>query len=512
MAVQHFSIKCGTRRVRLGGHGICIAQGAVTVTVDSRSQNASFPRTSFRVPVNSSVTIPFSYVGGADSTCIAFSAGTVTPEGLLVNAGSSDITVTVTDTKARVSAENQFPAAVSQLSPEVQFVAVNSSATISVQYNPGYSASDVEVSVGTLSGGTWTLPVTTSPVSATIGAALVRVDVSNLYSAGISSLSPAFQYVQANTSATVTVEFNPGYSAADAVVSTGQITGTTWTIPVGSSPVTATVTGTVKVLVQVTNQFSAGIVSLNPASQYVPVNSTATVSVQFAPGYSAEDVTVSAGSISGTTWSIPVVTSPVTATVEEYVPTPAGMVHIGEHDYPTVQIGNRIWIAQNLYEPLAQRPGESLSNQDSRWAADDSTNANGYGMVYWISGIRSNSNNCRTQIEAMLPSGWRIPTHADIDDLRAAIPSGTNGMKALMLPTFGGNNSTGFNGASAGQAQKYSPYCFEYGSGSGTLQLVFLSSTSYNSYVISHSSSQYHNVYHSNSTDRLISLRVCRDA
>lgn len=133
-------------------------------------------------------------------------------------------------------------------------------------------------------------------------------------------------------------------------------------------------------------------------------------------------------------------------------------------------------------------------------------------MVYYIGGIVSNYSKCRDQIEAMLPEGWRIPTSDDITDLTSVIPTSTAGMKALMLPAFGGNNSTGFNGASAGQAQKQRESCFEYGYPSGTLQLIVLTGTSYNSFVISHSSSQYHLKYHNNDTVRLISLRVCRNA
>ena len=165
-------------------------------------------------------------------------------------------------------------------------------------------------------------------------------------------------------------------------------------------------------------------------------------------------------------------------------------------------------------EPVYTSSGEiaPIYSQNCRWAADDPTNANLYGMVYYLGGIVYNYSQCRDQIEAMLPEGWRIPTSDDITDLTSVIPTSTAGMKALMLTAFGGNNSTGFNGASAGQVEKQRTSCFEYGYPSGTLQLAVRTGTYDNSFVISHSSSQYHLKYHNNSTNRLISLRVCRNA
>lgn len=61
---------------------------------------------------------------------------------------------------------------------------------------------------------------------------------------------------------------------------------------------------------------------------------------------------------------------------EYYTPT----VHIGEHDYPYVKIGNLYWISQDLYEPLGNFGNRT--GTDSCWV--DWEDNNPKGMMYKI--------------------------------------------------------------------------------------------------------------------------------
>jgi plastocyanin len=102
---------------------------------------------------------------------------------------------------------------------------------------------------------------------------------------------------------------NAGYSAS---VSEGSLSGTTWTISNVTSTHTATVTfstNTYTVTASVVN--SAGG-SVSPASQTVNYGGTATFTVTTNSGYTAS---VSAGSLSGSTWTISNVTSNLSATI-----------------------------------------------------------------------------------------------------------------------------------------------------------------------------------------------------
>ena len=410
--------------VRCGAHGIARTAGSVTVTVQNQSTNASFASTSFQATPNSTINIPLTYLNGADSSCIAVTAGTLTANGLELNVGVIDVSVTVTDTKIKVSVDNQFTAGIEAITPESQFVAPNTIATATIQYASGYSASDV-------------------------------------------------------------------------IVSHGYVSGNTWSIPVGTVPYTASITEWAKVLVEVSNQFPEGIASLSPLSQNVHINTTATVEVQFNAGYSASNVEVSVGTLTGTTWSIPVTSSPVSATISEH--TIETKVHIGNTDYDVVRIGDLLWTAANLAEPIPDVSGQSYY----RWAHNETDNANGYGMLYDINSIQNNTGNRCAKLTSLFPSGWRIPTIEDMTDLVSHCSS----YKDLMRIDKGGNDKYGFAGLDTGQAYSRGGSCFEF----TTFQLHMLGSFSYNTLVVSHSSSRYHLKFHKNGLDRMIALRLCKD-
>lgn len=432
MAVRHFVIKHGGHRIKFAGCSISTTAGSVAITVNNLSTNASFSQSVYFAPVNSTLTIPITYVDGADATCISSSSGTVTSSGIQLTVGVADTTITVSDTKVKVAVSNQFTTGISTLTPMTQFVAFNSTASVAIQYNSGYSASDVKVSVGQVSGNTWSIPVTTTPVTANI---------------------------------------------------------TEWA----------------KVLVQVTNQFSEGVSALNPLSQYVHQNTTATVEVTFNSGYSSADVNVSDGSISGTTWSIPVALSPISATLTEAA---SMSVHIGAHDYRVVQIGNLLWTAENLYEPLSKE-----KNSNGRymycWAHNEAGNPNGYGMLYAINVLSPSSVYSDVDyINSLIPSGWRIPTVSDFTNLKNNCSSYLDLMSTSSM--YNGNDKYGFCGLDTGQSvtNQGGSGVMEY----TTFQLLTAYGSSSNTFVVSHSNSRYYLAFHQNSTDRMLAIRLCKDA
>jgi uncharacterized protein (TIGR02145 family) len=205
---------------------------------------------------------------------------------------------------------------------------------------------------------------------------------------------------------------------------------------------------------------------------------------------------VSAGSITGTTWSIPVELVPISATLTKAT---SMSVHIGANDYPVVQIGNLLWTAANLAEPIPGRAGQTKY----RWAHNETDNKNGYGMLYAINSIHNDANGDRTALESLFPSGWRIPSNADMTNLK----NNCSSYRDLMRVDQGGNDKFGFAGLNTGQAYDdgISP-CFEF----STFQLHTLGS--YDTLVVSHSSPNYWLQFHNNGSGRMIAIRLCKDA
>jgi uncharacterized protein (TIGR02145 family) len=252
----------------------------------------------------------------------------------------------------------------------------------------------------------------------------VLVTATNQFTAGITSISPASQFVPINTTATITLQYASGYSANDVKASVGSVNGTIWSIPVANAPISATIAEESKVLVEVDNQFSEGIASLVPLSQYVNVNSIATVNVQYNSGYSDADVEVSIGSISGNTWSIPVTSSPVTATISTHAPEPLTSITIAGRTYPVVQIGSQYWMADNLRYLTA----------DSMYHTNGDTDK--YGRYYSV-------NDIRTTIPALLAneglSEWHVPSINEMNQLINFVGSdtgyGTSGVAKALFKT-----------------------------------------------------------------------------
>lgn len=125
-----------------------------------------------------------------------------------------------------------------------------------------------------------------------------------------------------------------------------------------------------------------------------------------------------------------------------YVPT----ITIGEHDYSYAQIGDLIWICQNLDYKYASG---IIGSKARYYNNDENTNGwNGtkYGLLYNQNAVRDLAN--------YLPNGWRVPTLSDFNSLISAI--GGNSSAKKLKSTSGwlndgnGTDDYGFHALPAG--------------------------------------------------------------
>ena len=111
---------------------------------------------------------------------------------------------------------------------------------------------------------------------------------------------------------------------------------------------------------------------------------------------------------------------------------------IGGREYPVVKIGNQLWMAENLdYKPTGVTIGTNA------WYYNNDEQTYGYrGLLYSWNGVSAviDSNS--------LPSGWRVPSKADFDNLVLTV--GSDAAKKLKALSFGGTDDFGFSILNAG--------------------------------------------------------------
>lgn len=106
-------------------------------------------------------------------------------------------------------------------------------------------------------------------------------------------------------------------------------------------------------------------------------------------------------------------------------------VYVDERDqqaYRTVQIGNDVWLAQNL----------NYQVEGSRCYNDDSVMCETYGRLY----------DWKTAMDDLCPAGWRLPSREDFQNL---IDSVENDLDLLSEEFIDGLNQSGFSAAPAGE-------------------------------------------------------------
>lgn len=140
------------------------------------------------------------------------------------------------------------------------------------------------------------------------------------------------------------------------------------------------------------------------------------------------------------------------------VPTLEQVVTIGGRDYPVVQIGNRIWMAETLDSifdgmtfvgPNGDLPDWNQKVNSPYCYYYDRQSSSSGGMLYTFGAVKYLIDH-----PELLPAGWRVPSMADFADLKTAAGdnSGTH-LKATSGWDDNGNgdNSTGFNAVPAGE-------------------------------------------------------------
>ena len=189
-----------------------------------------------------------------------------------------------------------------------------------------------------------------------------------------------------------------------------------------------------------------------------------------------------AGLSENTTYYYRIVASNVLGTTKgeilSFTTFASGTETLNDYDgntYPAVQIGNQIWMAENL--KVTHYPDGTpipLVTGDSDWAnlGDNTTDdaycfynndaANSYGAMYtWAAAMGDNavsSNANPSDVQGVCPDGYHLPSKAEWDELIAFIASeGYSGQEGSVLKSTSnwyndgfGSNLYGFNALPAG--------------------------------------------------------------
>lgn len=137
-------------------------------------------------------------------------------------------------------------------------------------------------------------------------------------------------------------------------------------------------------------------------------------------------------------------------------------VNIGGREYPIVQIGNQVWLAENLDYKW---PGLAIGGV----AYDFSPHANYYNndsSTYGVDGLRYGLLYNRAAIlylesnkTELLPSGWRVPSRDDLNVLVDSVSGDASKLKSTSGWVSGnGDNSTGFAAVPSGYNNAYAYY------------------------------------------------------
>jgi uncharacterized protein (TIGR02145 family) len=125
--------------------------------------------------------------------------------------------------------------------------------------------------------------------------------------------------------------------------------------------------------------------------------------------------------------------------------------------YQTVEIGNQIWMKENL-RSLHYADGTPV---DSVWVYDDNeNNAQIWGRLYsWNAAMHgaSSSNGNPSGVQGICPDGWHLPSKAEFEELIGAAGGAFSGGSALKSDNNNywqtpnsNNNQTGFSAYGAG--------------------------------------------------------------
>jgi uncharacterized protein (TIGR02145 family) len=191
-------------------------------------------------------------------------------------------------------------------------------------------------------------------------------------------------------------------------------------------------------------------------------------------------------------------------------------VLIGGRWYPYVQIGNQLWLVDNLdyqWDGLIVGGSEtSTSEQIANYFNDDQSiygvNGNKYGLLYnWVAVKYLNDNK-----GTLLPSGWHVPSKDESDTLISFVGgSSTAGLKLKSATGWNsgykGTNDYGFTAYPAGYRHRLGDYVYL-----GTETRFWNStSTSYPEYQFFYLNNSDQSLNSATSMDYQFSLRLVKD-
>lgn len=255
---------------------------------------------------------------------------------------------------------------------------------------------------------------------------------------------------------TIPLTFNDGSDPSCISSSRGTVTSAGVVIT-GVTSNTSIILTRAKAKVNVVNGFSDGIDSISPTSQYAAPGADATFTITYKSGYSASNVMTNAGTISGSTLTVPVPsgsTSTITATLSEKTTS----VEIGGRSYKTTMIGDQEWMAENLdwqfsgltmstsANPIA--PSADTGTDPIGWYYNnDSSYATKCGMIYnYYAAMRA---------AELVGDGWEVPDGYNVYRLQRTLSNkystgsgSTNYQPSLKAidNSVDGNWPTGWNG------------------------------------------------------------------
>lgn len=93
-------------------------------------------------------------------------------------------------------------------------------------------------------------------------------------------------------------------------------------------------------------------------------------------------------------------------------------VKIGANFYKCVKIGNKLWMAENLREPI----GTENSDYYTPWGDAASSSKYGLGLLYKWGTVCASDGSVSSSLSALIPSqNWKVPSSDDVADLAAGV-------------------------------------------------------------------------------------------
>ena len=411
------------KRLSFNGKGIMEKKFVWQVKVVNTSQWVSVPVTSYTVFPGTDVNIQVNYLNNADYTYINASNATVTSTGIQVTNVQSDLLVTISDAKVVLTVTSNDTEAIQSITPATQHVPINTTATCSVVYNSGFAYDQVEPSRGTMTVSGMEIPVGDTNIGVTVSPKMLKVNIVNNDVRWASTQSSHYELrydTQLNVPVTYTDDAtsnclaSPVSTDVDGKSGVGvTVTSDAFTVPDGIVH-GGTITMTpAKVQVKPSVQ-TAYINSITPTVSYVTPGTSASFTVEYAQGHDSSDILIDKGTLSGNTYTVP------TSSGSWYSsPSLMESFSINGRTYPTVTMGNLIWMAENLdyaWPGLSITSNAGSGQRANYFKGDQYTygyNGQKFGLLYNGYALNYLYENSST----MLPTGWRIPSIDDFVNL-----------------------------------------------------------------------------------------------